>query len=53
MTNIKFDNTSVIHNICTDKATLQKEVVRTFWDLETIGIEASQDRVNSNTNREI
>ncbi|GBM85088.1 hypothetical protein AVEN_248819-1 [Araneus ventricosus] len=56
MTNIKFDKTSAIHNICTDKVTLQKEDedVRTFWDLETLGIEASQEKEMSSTlNREI
>ncbi|GBM23631.1 hypothetical protein AVEN_117383-1 [Araneus ventricosus] len=42
MTDINFDKTSTIHNICTGKVTLQKEDedVRTFWDLETLGIEA-------------
>ncbi|GBL97172.1 hypothetical protein AVEN_87091-1, partial [Araneus ventricosus] len=55
MTNIKFDKTSAIHNICTDKVTLQKEDedVRTFWDLETLGIKASQEKEMSTLNREI
>ncbi|GBM94901.1 hypothetical protein AVEN_114840-1 [Araneus ventricosus] len=46
MTNIKFDKTSAIHSICTDKVALQKEDedVRTFWDLETLGIKASQEK---------
>ncbi|GBN78901.1 hypothetical protein AVEN_171939-1 [Araneus ventricosus] len=55
MTNIKFDKTSAIHNICTDKVTLQKEdeYVRTFWDSETLGIEASQEKEMSTLYREI
>ncbi|GBN66530.1 hypothetical protein AVEN_80739-1, partial [Araneus ventricosus] len=55
MTNIKFDKTSAIHNICTDKVTLQKEDedVRTFWDLETLGIKVSQEKEMSTLNREI
>ncbi|GBN01449.1 hypothetical protein AVEN_259006-1 [Araneus ventricosus] len=55
MTNIKFAKASAIHNICTDKVTLQKEDedVRTFWDLETLGIEAGQENEMSTLNREI
>ncbi|GBN69084.1 hypothetical protein AVEN_251531-1, partial [Araneus ventricosus] len=55
MTNIKFDKTSAIHNICTDKVTLQKEDedVRTFWDLETLGIKVSKEKEMSTLNREI
>ncbi|GBL94030.1 hypothetical protein AVEN_185007-1 [Araneus ventricosus] len=46
MTNIKFHKTSAIQSICTQKVTLQKEDedVRNFWDLETLGIEAGQEK---------
>ncbi|GBM80029.1 hypothetical protein AVEN_202540-1 [Araneus ventricosus] len=55
MTNIRFNKTSAIHNICTDKVILQKEDedIRTFWDLETLGSEANQEKVMYTLNREI
>ncbi|GBM17102.1 hypothetical protein AVEN_133355-1 [Araneus ventricosus] len=55
MTNIKFDKTYAFHNICTDKVTLQEEDedVRPFWDLEALGIKASQEKEMSTLNREI
>ncbi|GBM92653.1 hypothetical protein AVEN_185303-1 [Araneus ventricosus] len=55
MKNIKFDKTSAIHNICTDEVTLQKEdeYVCSFWDPETLGIEASQEKEMSTLYREI
>ncbi|GBO10001.1 hypothetical protein AVEN_160176-1 [Araneus ventricosus] len=54
MTNIKFDKTSAIHNICSDKVTIQKgdKDVRAFWDLETLGIKASQEKEMSTLNKE-
>ncbi|GBM58112.1 hypothetical protein AVEN_164295-1 [Araneus ventricosus] len=47
--------TSAIHNIRTEKVTLPKEDedVRPFWDLETLGIETSQEKEMSMLNREI
>ncbi|GBN45859.1 hypothetical protein AVEN_159203-1, partial [Araneus ventricosus] len=52
MTTIRFDKKSAIHNICADKVNMQKEDedVRTFWDLETLGIKASQEKEMSTLN---
>ncbi|GBM28759.1 hypothetical protein AVEN_177975-1 [Araneus ventricosus] len=54
-TNIKFDKTSAIHNISTDKVAIQKEDedVHTFWDLEILGIQAEQEKEMSMLNRQI
>ncbi|GBN18025.1 hypothetical protein AVEN_41401-1 [Araneus ventricosus] len=46
---------SASHNICTDKVTVQKEDedVLTFWDLETLGIKAIQEKEMSTRNGKI
>ncbi|GBN57455.1 hypothetical protein AVEN_123850-1 [Araneus ventricosus] len=55
MTNIKFDKTSAIHNICADKVALEKEDedVRAFWYLGTLGVEGDKEKEVSTLNKEI